>query len=438
VREKRDIRAMWRSQSLRKTLPNLLCYLTDPRVNRGLPIIPALKSLFSASFFQLFEVDGDIRWAVSQIQVPRSKQTAGFDRIIFIVGHMSSVTLVHPEETLTVPALQAMTKCSLFAKNPILTTSPYRVKSPVSLSIFRDFVGELEGNPMKITATNLKELQRLCDEFGFGEFSAKLSKFFDFSNCLERRQFANAFAGMRSVSLNESIEFIMNRRVIEMEISEAIALFPSVREQLSVDGCGRKFFVTLSGIEASDIRSLELLLSGESISVGGSEERLFLNCWKGNNQMNLSTLLKERRLDFESVDVSIVSIEALDGLLLNESVTVESEDALLRLILKLGSDYRDLLRHIQLEFLSEDGVSLLSEYLKIPPESLWECVAGRVSHPPFVRFLQSSAESGFRFCGVAVAMVSVLRNFTADVTVTQTISRLFWTRKGISSVVSLR
>jgi hypothetical protein len=34
----------------------------------------------------------------------------------------------------------------------------------------------------------------------------------------------------------------MNGTVIEIEIAEAIALFPAVREQLSVDGCGRKFF----------------------------------------------------------------------------------------------------------------------------------------------------------------------------------------------------
>jgi hypothetical protein len=51
----------------------------------------------------------------------------------------------------------------------------------------------------------------------------------------------------------------VNGTVIEIEIAEAAALFPSVREQLSVDECGRKFFVNLSGIEASDIRSLELL-----------------------------------------------------------------------------------------------------------------------------------------------------------------------------------
>jgi hypothetical protein len=293
---------------------------------------------------------------------------------------MTLVTLVHPEETFTVSTLQAMAKCRLFAKNPTLTTSSYRVESRVSLSIFRDFVNELEDKSITIDATNLIELDRLCEEFDFNEFSAKLSNFFEIWKCSEGRQFGSVFAGVRNVSLNESIEFHVNGIVIEIEISEAAALFPSVREQLSVDGCGRKFYVNLRGIEALGIRSLELVLSGESISIVGSEallssffgnadlEGLFFGCCQSETRMNLSELKKERLLDFESVDISVFSIEALDSLLLNEIVTVESEDSLLFHILKLGSVYRDLVRHIQLEFLSEDGLSVLCEELGIPPE----------------------------------------------------------------------
>jgi hypothetical protein len=98
-----------------------------------------------------------------------------------------------------------MTKCSFFEKNPTLTTSPYRIQSRVSVAIFRDFVRELEGNPIPITPTNLRELELLCDEFGLKEFSAKLSKF-----CSECTQLENAISGMRSISLKESIEFIVN------------------------------------------------------------------------------------------------------------------------------------------------------------------------------------------------------------------------------------
>jgi hypothetical protein len=90
---------------------------------------------------------------------------------------MASLTLLHSEEMFTLPALQAMTKCSLFQNNPTLLGSPYRVQSSVSLSIFREFLSALEGNPINITDTNYTELERLCDEFGFSEIAAKLLEF---------------------------------------------------------------------------------------------------------------------------------------------------------------------------------------------------------------------------------------------------------------------
>jgi hypothetical protein len=48
----------------------------------------------------------------------------------------------------------------------------------------------------------------------------------------------------------------------------------------------------------------------------------------------------------------------------------------LGIILKLGLDYRDLLKHIQIVFLSEAALSLLEEHF--PPESLWGCAAERI------------------------------------------------------------
>jgi hypothetical protein len=90
---------------------------------------------------------------------------------------MASVTLLHPEETFTIPTLQMMTKCSLFQNRPILLPSPYRFESPVSLSIFREFLSALEGKAINITDTNVTELHRLCNELGFTELAAQLSEF---------------------------------------------------------------------------------------------------------------------------------------------------------------------------------------------------------------------------------------------------------------------
>jgi hypothetical protein len=110
-----------------------------------------------------------------------------------------------------------------------------------------------------------------------------------------------------------------------------------------------------------------------------SFDRLFLNCSTSAKEKNLIELKKESRIDFESTDVSVLSIEALDSLVLNESISAESEDSLLKNILKLGFVYRDLLRHIRMEFLSEDGLSLLSEYFDIPPESVFELAVERIT-----------------------------------------------------------
>jgi hypothetical protein len=309
---------------------------------------------------------------------------------------MSSVTLVHPEEMLTVSAVQAATKCRLFQKNPTLLISPYRIQSPVSLSLFREFVSALEGNTVNLTDTNFTGLQRLCEEFGFDECAAKLSKFSQPSKDSQGRQLGSPLAGLRSALLNESFQFIANGITIKSSVAEAAALFPAVREQLSVDGCGRKFFLNDSEMKTADIGSLQFFLSGEAISIARSQflqtsffgkvnlERQFLGFSKADIRMNLSDLTKERQIDLESADLSVLSVEALDNLLSSESISVESEDALLHFILKLGPGYRDLLRHIEIGFLSKDGLSLLEEDFEIPPESLWQCAAERIAHPPFL------------------------------------------------------
>jgi hypothetical protein len=123
-------------------------------------------------------------------------------------------------------------------------------------------------------------------------------------------------------------------------------------------------------------------------------ERLFLNCSESAKEKNLTELKKENRIDFDSTNVSVFSIEALDSLLLNEMVRVDSEDSLLINILKLGFGYRDLLRHIQLKLLSEDGLSLLSESFDIPPESVFEFAVERITHLPPPSF-NSQIISGF-------------------------------------------
>jgi hypothetical protein len=290
---------------------------------------------------------------------------------------MSSIPLVHPDATLTVSIFQAIVKCTLFENNPALTISPYRVESPVSLSTFQSFVSALKGDTLKITHANFAELSHLSEEFGFTELIAKLKEFTQPSQSSLPPEITETFTRIGSSFLNESFLFIVNGSVIESNLPEAAALSSAVQEQLSVDGYARKFFIKDSEIEASDIHSLQLLLSGESISIGESQgllsrllgnvglERLFLDSLKADVWMNQSDLMVGSRIDLESTDLSF---EVLDSLLLNDFVTVESEDSLLRFIVNRGSGYRDLLRHIQIGFFIEYVVSLMDEHFGIPPE----------------------------------------------------------------------
>jgi hypothetical protein len=88
---------------------------------------------------------------------------------------MTSVALVHPKETLTVPAPQAITKCTFFQQNVALAGAPYPLRSSVALDIFRQFAAAIEGNPIEITSENSSGLSQLCEEFGFEELRSKLS-----------------------------------------------------------------------------------------------------------------------------------------------------------------------------------------------------------------------------------------------------------------------
>jgi hypothetical protein len=224
---------------------------------------------------------------------------------------MNSITLIHPEATLTIPVIQAIKKCSLFRNNLTLTASPYRIESPVSMSIFQEFVSAFERKTVTITNTNFTEFDLLSKEFGFTELSAQHYKVCESSSNWQSRQIGNRFVAMQNTHLSESFLFVVNGSVIESDFAESAAFFPAVREQLLVDGCARTFFLNESRISAADIRSLQLLLSGEDISNVGSEgllskllgnanlEFLFLDRLKANNRMNLSDLMIERRIDLE-------------------------------------------------------------------------------------------------------------------------------------------
>jgi hypothetical protein len=167
-----------------------------------------------------FHVRSNRPFAFLDLVIQRPSNVCRYLKEIAIPFHskvITSVTLIHPEESLTIPVHQAISKCSLFQKNPTLTISPYRIQSSVSLSIFHEFISALEGNSVNITVINIDGLNRLCEESGFTEFSSKLCRFSEGSECSSDRQIGSLFNRMRSGFLRESFEFIVNGSVIESE-----------------------------------------------------------------------------------------------------------------------------------------------------------------------------------------------------------------------------
>jgi hypothetical protein len=108
----------------------------------------------------------------------------------------------------------------------------------LSLSIFRAFISALEGNAVKITDSKLTEFEQLCEAFGFSDFATKPSKSCDRSEDSQELQIGSLFARMQSSLLSEFFVFIVNGFEIELSVAES-----AVGEQLSVDGCARKFFL---------------------------------------------------------------------------------------------------------------------------------------------------------------------------------------------------
>jgi hypothetical protein len=193
---------------------------------------------------------------------------------------MASVTLLHPKETFTIPTLQAMTKCSLFQNNPTLLVSPYRILSPVSLSIFREFISALKGNAIKITNTNFTELHRLCDEFGFSELAAKLS---EFRPSMDFKEAEDADARGRIAALKEQSN----------QHSHLIAMLQDKVTQLSTD------FGRLVG-EVSALRSAAAGIQALSEEVSALKTQI---AQKLNDPVveQLSTELSELRKDVSAL-----------------------------------------------------------------------------------------------------------------------------------------
>jgi hypothetical protein len=178
-------------------------------------------------------------------------------------------------------------------------------------------------------------------------------------------QLSTHFLEMAKAVLSEdTMKFTAKDATFECNIGQAIALSPAFREQLSVDACARTFELKTVCM----IDSVRRLLSCDSVSTG--ESQTDLGCHLGNPGLELE-LSGTDRLDLNSIDLSILSVEALDEFLSKMSFCIDSEDDLLDRLLNLGDDYCLLLKWVDIRFLSVASLATLSDHFAFPTDSLW-------------------------------------------------------------------
>jgi hypothetical protein len=162
--------------------------------------------------------------------------------------------------------------------------------------------------------------------------------------------------------LGRSFTFTAKGTTFVCNVTEAVAVLVVVREQLLVDACACTFSLSDVGI----FNSLRCIVSVSAVSDIRSLSSL------GQKLCNLvleqqSVCSETDRLDLNSIDLSSLSIDAVDEILSEASFYIKSEDILLLRLLCLGSEYLPLLRHIEIGFLS---IVELIKYLIFPPESV--------------------------------------------------------------------
>jgi hypothetical protein len=177
---------------------------------------------------------------------------------------------------------------------------------------------------------------------------------------------------------------VINGHRIDTNVAEAAAVSPAVALQLSVDACSRSFTIMDSRITGGSLPEFGRLLSGGVIP---EPSNLGYLCEKLENPSLEQKVLHPPDGGNDSTDsISLFSVDALDGLLSDGIVQIESEDWLLLRLFELGRDYFPLLRHIHWNMVSQQTLAdvLRTHGTAMETESLWESFRG--FFPQFLGF----------------------------------------------------
>jgi hypothetical protein len=179
---------------------------------------------------------------------------------------------------------------------------------------------------------------------------------------------------LQKTILSDAFALVINGHEIMLDVVEAISFSPAIETRLHIDSCATRFVIDDSRINFSDLSTLRSVLSDSCVRFKQSSlTSLLLLCrCLFNKELEHLIVLSSSFSDLNSLSTNILSqlsIEALDDLLSSPSLVIESEDALLSLVVHLGSSYSPLLRHIQFELLSSIGICELESH-DIPVDAM--------------------------------------------------------------------
>jgi hypothetical protein len=211
----------------------------------------------------------------------------------------------------------------------------------------------------------------------------------------------DGFSRLIEFVANDPFTFVVDGERFELTTAEAILLSPIASDALKCNPMNRTFELPQGSIDPKSFRRfLDFALSRDAIRVGCDAVLSFIPACTGlgNELLALSLLsstkvestigLCESGVDFcasrfysYSVDeVRSLGSAALHRVLSSRSLSVASEDALLRLLIELDCDKSEFWCYIEAPFLSCEGIALFAESLSVDDltEFIWEKIVLRL------------------------------------------------------------
>jgi hypothetical protein len=239
---------------------------------------------------------------------------------------------------------------------------------------------------------------------------------------------------------HDAFTFVVNGEEFTSTLPEAIALSPLIYDNLQSNSMNFSFHFPKGAIDSTAFRDfLDFVRSRASLRVPRERVLSFISIsgHLGNEPLSLALLsamnsgrrsgVQSRAIPFEGVTVdecasafhlcSVDQIRSLDRqtlhrVLSSRSLSIESEDWLLRLLLDLGVERSEFFSCVELEFLTRDGLALFVDNMEFDDltEGIWLKVGA------FLKGLRSGLDTrhfqGSLDSAVVRCVPAVLREFS--------------------------